>query len=157
YQLIKLGEEYLTPKGKEKENPVLGFMEQYTKTLKEEDKLSQFPHNRKHPVQFDPKLKEAVYVGSAKCKGCHKDEYKVWEESGHAHAYETLVNATRPANRQFDGECLVCHTIGFDQKSGWLDARKPSFLGGVGCESCHGPGSLHVEDPDDVNNLGIND
>src|SRR5262249_2244015 len=74
-----------------------------------------------------------------------------------ARAYETLVNATRPSNRQYDGECLVCHTIGFDQKSGWLDKNKPKFLGGVGCESCHGPCSMHVEDPDEVNNLGINE
>jgi len=161
YQLVKLGEEYLTPEGKEKENPVLALMEQYTKTLKDENKLSQFPHNRKHATQTDPKLKDAVYVGSAKCKGCHKEAYEVWEKhaevSGHAHAYETLVEAKRPSLRQFDGECLVCHTIGFDQKSGWLDKGKPKFLAGVGCESCHGPGSLHVDDPDDVNNLGIND
>ncbi|MFL5242677.1 MAG: multiheme c-type cytochrome [Gemmataceae bacterium] len=157
YQLVKLGEEYLTPEGKEKQNPVLTLMEQYTKTLKDEDKLSQYPHNRKHATQTDPKLKSAVYVGSDKCKGCHKESFEVWKKSGHAHAYETLVDAKRPSLRQFDGECLVCHTIGFDQKSGWLDKGKPKFLAGVGCESCHGPGSLHVEDPDDVNNLGIND
>src|SRR5207245_1907514 len=37
YQLVKLGEEYLTPQGKESQNPVLTLMEQYTKTLKEEN------------------------------------------------------------------------------------------------------------------------
>jgi hypothetical protein len=156
YQLVKLGEEYLTPEGKEKENPVLNMMERYTKTLKDEDKLSQYPRNRKHPTQLDPKLKEAVYVGSAKCKSCHKEAYRIWEESGHSHAYETLVDARKPSLRQFDGECLVCHTIGFDQKSGYLDKGKPALLTGVGCESCHGPGSLHIADQYDSENLGIN-
>jgi predicted CXXCH cytochrome family protein len=34
-------------------------------------------------------------------------------------------------------ECLGCHTLGYDPSSGkWLEI-------GVGCESCHGPGSEH--------------
>ncbi|HEV3236652.1 MAG TPA: multiheme c-type cytochrome, partial [Gemmataceae bacterium] len=41
-------------------------------------------------------------------------------------------------------------------KSGYLDKGKPEFLRGVGCESCHGPGSLHVADKFDADNLGIN-
>jgi hypothetical protein len=57
-----------------------------------------------------------------------------------------------PSLRTFDGECVVCHVVGFSEKSGFLDAGMPAKLKGVGCESCHGPGSTHVKDPynDDI-------
>lgn len=37
----------------------------------------------------------------------------------------------------FDEKCAACHTTGFDPKA--LTFNEP----GVGCESCHGPGSRH--------------
>lgn len=37
----------------------------------------------------------------------------------------------------FDEKCAACHTTGFDAKT--LAYHEP----GVGCESCHGPGSRH--------------
>jgi hypothetical protein len=45
---------------------------------------------------------------------------------------------------------VVCHVIGFGNRGGFTDADKTPLLKGVGCESCHGPASLHVEKPDDV-------
>src|SRR5262249_4477711 len=82
-----------------------------------------------------------------KCKGCHKAAYAVWKDSPHPHAYETLVHkAKRPTLRQYDGECVVCHVIGFGFESGFTGEEKTPMLKGVGCESCHGPASLHVED-----------
>jgi len=46
--------------------------------------------------------------------------------------------------------CFKCHTTGGDLSGTWLDGVEG--LGtfteqGIGCESCHGPGSLHVEGP----------
>ena len=32
--------------------------------------------------------KERTFVGSANCKSCHLQEYKLWEESHHFHAME---------------------------------------------------------------------
>ena len=46
-----------------------------------------------------------------------------------------------------DPECLTCHTVGFGFISGFLSqAETPNHLD-VGCESCHGAGGLHLEQP----------
>jgi hypothetical protein len=89
------------------------------------------------------------YAGSQACKSCHKHAYKVWEDSAHSHAYQTLVDAKRPGNRQFDGECIVCHTVGFGYRTGFQNDSSPAVLRSVGCESCHGPCGLHVKNKDD--------
>jgi hypothetical protein len=145
YQLVSIGPEYETPKGKEDANPVMALMEEYAKELRQGDYLAKFTKNPSaHPIQVA--LPGAEYVGSKECRGCHKHAYDVWAKSGHAHAYETLEKATRPSNRQFDGECIVCHVTGFGYKTGFTDEKKTPFLKQVGCESCHGPGSEHIAD-----------
>jgi hypothetical protein len=134
-------------------------MERYTKELSDENYLARYRQNT-HPVQFgasqlknangQPKYpKLAEYAGSESCKKCHEHAYKVWKESAHVHAYQTLVNATRPGNRPFDPECIVCHTIGFGYRGGFTDAARTAHLKDVGCESCHGPSKLHKENPND--------
>jgi len=98
-----------------------------------------------------------TFVGSKKCMNCHEDSYDVWKRTPHAKAYDTLAKKTKPL-RHFDPECLSCHVIGwhpteyfpyeggFESYDGNADqglAATP-HLAGVGCESCHGPGSAHV-------------
>jgi hypothetical protein len=152
YQLVSLGEEYLTPKDEEKGHPILKLMEEYTLELKTGDYLHKFPRNRPIPAEF--KGLDAEYVGSDACKSCHKHAYKIWADSKHANAYKTLEEAQRPTNRQYDGECIVCHTIGFTQKTGFVDVKTTPKLMNVGCESCHGPGSAHIKAK---HNLAIHD
>lgn len=65
------------------------------------------------------------YIGSAKCKMCHKVQYESWEGMAHAKAFDVLKG-----DEQSNPECLKCHATG----------GKAEFPG-VGCESCHGPGS----------------
>jgi 2',3'-cyclic-nucleotide 2'-phosphodiesterase (5'-nucleotidase family) len=84
---------------------------------------------------------ELSYVGSQSCAACHTDDHSGWSKSGHAHAFESLAYRDSKA----DPNCLQCHTIGFGTKSGYLREYKDTKLAGVGCESCHGPGSAHVE------------
>src|SRR5262249_7418991 len=90
-----------------------------------------------------------TFVGSQACKNCHKSAYKVWMNSDHAHAYQSLENAKKPSLRQFDPECIVCHTVGFAYHSGFRSAEQTPKLKDVGCESCHGPASQHVLKPND--------
>jgi hypothetical protein len=142
YQMVRLGPEYETPAGKEAENPILKLLEDYTREVKEGSYLTHYPKTD-HPIQR--MFKGATYVGSEKCKECHKEAYKIWKESPHARAYASLVKAQRPSLRQFDGECIVCHVTGFEHTGGFADEKTTPHLKENGCENCHGPASLHIE------------
>jgi len=152
YQLVAMGPEQATKPGKT--NPVMDLMEKYAQEVRDGNFLARFPRDN-HEVQVA--LKDARYVGTAVCAGCHDDANKVWEKTRHAHAYDTLVKARDPKLRQFDGECIACHTVGFKHHTGYYDpppgatpekAEKHNLkLLDVGCESCHGPGSAHANNP----------
>lgn len=93
---------------------------------------------------------EAAFIGTAACKECHEEAFPVFEASKHAHAYETLEQK----NKQFHLDCVGCHVTGWQQPGGVCRIDKVSDREDVGCESCHGPGSLHAEDPD-VGNIRL--
>jgi hypothetical protein len=144
YELVALDPEYETPAGKDVENPIHALLQKYAEEVKSGNYLAQYDHKGRYP-EVQVEFPQAVYVGSEKCKTCHEAEYAIWEASPHPHAYETLVNkAKRPNLRQYDGECVVCHVTGFRYASGFTDEQHTPLLKGVGCESCHGPASLHV-------------
>jgi hypothetical protein len=94
-----------------------------------------------------------MYVGIKGCKSCHNSEkggaqFKKWSDSKHASAFATLATpkaleiakAKGIADPQKADECLQCHVTGHGKAA---DMFKPTFAAadGVGCESCHGPGS----------------
>ena len=83
----------------------------------------------------------AEYVGSARCVDCHASAAAVWAKSGHAAAFESLLHRKADA----DPKCIGCHTIGFGATTGYRREFGAKKLVHVGCESCHGPGSLHVQ------------
>jgi hypothetical protein len=153
YQAVDLSEEFLTPREEVEDHPIVQLMEEYTRELKQRNFLAEYRQS-KHLLQaMDPvagldKPGVPTYIGSEACKGCHKKAYEVWEKSAHSHAYQTLVDAKRPSNRQYDAECVVCHTTGFTYNGGFTDAVNTPQLRNVGCESCHGPGSLHAANKD---------
>ena len=75
-----------------------------------------------------------TYVGAKKCKMCHKgakkgEVWEKWEKGPHAKAFEALKGKGEEKN----AECLKCHAT---------DA-KTAAMEGVGCEACHGPGSVY--------------
>lgn len=83
----------------------------------------------------------AHYTGTTACIHCHPGAEKIWEHTAHSEAYASLA-AKKAA---MDPNCLGCHTVGFGTVSGYQRQLQGSRLASVGCESCHGPGSLHVE------------
>jgi hypothetical protein len=110
----------------------------------------------------------AIYVGATKCGECHTTAYEIWENTPHAHAFESLDPAFQRKgferlhgiNKSFDPECIACHVTGWDPEeylryeSGFVneefaadDAEKQlhGLLAGNQCENCHGPGNRHVE------------
>lgn len=146
YQLAQIGEEY-----KEAGNPVSKLMESYAAEVKRNNFAPSFPRT-KHPIHVN--LPQAKYVGSETCGNCHQHAYDVWSKTAHAHAFDKLREAKNPGLREFDGECIKCHVVGFGYHTGYLDSRNTERINKklehVGCEVCHGPGSAHVNNPADV-------
>ena len=87
-----------------------------------------------------------AFVGSEECSSCHEAEYKIWEKTAHSHAMKTLhQEILGKTGRQFDPECVACHSVGMKFESGYLSMADTDYLAGVGCEMCHGPGLFHVD------------
>ncbi|MBI3464170.1 MAG: hypothetical protein HY000_14105 [Planctomycetes bacterium] len=88
------------------------------------------------------------FAGAQSCKECHPTAFGIWSKTHHAQATETLTKLDPP--RQFDPECLSCHSTGwnpqeyFPYESGFLSLEKTPLLSGNGCENCHGPGGGHI-------------
>jgi hypothetical protein len=97
------------------------------------------------PPPAPPPPGTATYVGTEACADCHEEAVTFWKASRHAGAWKTLVDA----DKQFDYECIACHTTGWGRPTGATMAANEG-LRDVQCETCHGPGSLHVdaEEPD---------
>lgn len=84
------------------------------------------------------------FVGSGACRECHETEFGVWEQSVHARAFSTLEGESR----QHDKDCTPCHTTGFYKRGGFESLSATPHLINVGCESCHGNGYDHLQDPE---------
>jgi len=142
YQLVALDEDLETDAGKEAGHPILALLDDYAQRVRDEKLMQQFSRN---PPPNQPK---AQFIGSDKCQMCHPAEYAKWTQTHHSHAYDDLAQkAHKPSLRQYDGECVVCHTVGFEYAGGYKNERETPQLKNVGCENCHGPGSLHAGAP----------
>lgn len=173
YQKVLMSEDWATPEAKKAQQPIIALMDVYQKEVKAQDLLAKAPrhlHFNQLPEKNQKGLK-ATYVGSARCESCHEHAHAVWSKSMHAKAMETLEKKPFPPNRQFDPECVKCHTTGFQHPGGYYDfvpnlaawpappavkpdaaqvAKHNNVLRGVGCESCHGPASEHVKNTADL-------
>lgn len=153
YQLVEMTEEYMTPKEEQDSHPITQLMEDYTRKLQRDNYLGKYGQTRhlSQALPPDPALPKMTptYVGSEKCQKCHPTAYAQWKASAHSQAFDTLVSkAHHPSLRQHDAECVVCHVTGFGYQSGYTDSKRTPKLENVGCESCHGPSSIHAAYPD---------
>lgn len=85
-------------------------------------------------------FRSGEYVGVSTCMTCHQDTHTTWQQTAHSRALQTLVNIGQGDNTY----CLRCHTVGLGQPTGFVSAEETPQLGGVQCETCHGPGGGHV-------------
>lgn len=82
------------------------------------------------------------------CGNCHVGHQADWERTAHADAWNTLV-----ASGHRQGFCEGCHTVNFrgnsvnDSTGGWVSTKDTRYHD-VQCESCHGPGLDHVQNPE---------
>jgi hypothetical protein len=94
-----------------------------------------------------PGKAEAGFIGNEPCRECHKEAFPVWASSKHAHGYATL----KEKKKQYHLDCIGCHVTGWQKPGGVCRVDVVAGREGVGCESCHGPGLLHADDPSDAN------
>ncbi len=82
------------------------------------------------------------------CGECHEAQQANWENTAHAHAFETLARIGQEGTEK---SCARCHNISdlgnetTDASLGFvMDGN--SHLRNVQCENCHGPGADHLAD-----------
>lgn len=83
---------------------------------------------------------QAGYAGVEECSYCHAEAVTFWQGTRHHQAWETLEEM----GKQFNYDCISCHVTGWDRPGG-ANLAHNEHLRDVQCETCHGPGSLHVE------------
>jgi hypothetical protein len=81
------------------------------------------------------------YETSEACRKCHPAEYRAWQKTRHARAYESI----KKARRQDDPECILCHTMGYGRPGGFASMAKTPGLGRVTCQACHVVTSDHAD------------
>lgn len=157
YRMVELTETLEPPN--EKTNPVRELMKEYVYEVYARKFLEQWVTHRQvsHPQQLDQPA--ASFAGAHACAECHRSACQVWNNSKHSQAYLALVKYGQPQTslqrdgrtlvigRQYDPECVICHTTGFEYKTGFRSESETPHLLGNGCENCHGPASLHVQFP----------
>jgi len=94
-------------------------------------------------------LPSSNMAGWKSCQECHPSQTAFWKQTKHAAAWQTLVKA----NQHFSQDCLICHVTlpTYDKET----VMKKNLIAGltgefhnVTCESCHGPGKTHGEQPE---------
>jgi len=83
------------------------------------------------------------FASAGACQPCHAEISAQWDTTAHAHAFDRL----RAEAREFDRDCVPCHTTGFYKRGGFEHVNVTPELTGVQCEVCHGNGFHHVKDP----------
>jgi len=100
---------------------------------------------------------EHTFVGTKGCKKCHLKEFKSWEQTKMAQAYESLKPGVDTEIKQelgmdpdtdytTDESCVACHVTGWGQPGGFTSIEETPELAGISCESCHGAGSTYIQD-----------
>jgi hypothetical protein len=92
--------------------------------------------------QVDPP-EGGSYIGYSVCRQCHPDQHEQWDSTVHAEAFATI----KGRSQDYNPECIPCHTTGFGYTGGFVTPDLTSEMEGVQCETCHGDGTEHSNDP----------
>ncbi len=104
----------------------------------ESGKVTSFDHPRTRGAASEK------FLGMHTCARCHSEAAKVYSQSGHARAFQTL----QAKGQENNPECVSCHVVGFDYVNGYDRVADPKVPGreqlkNVQCEACHGYGTTH--------------
>ncbi|MFQ5663302.1 MAG: cytochrome c family protein [Terriglobia bacterium] len=103
-----------------------------------------------------PKTAGAQYLAAKRCRPCHLAQFKSWQQTRMAKAFELLkpgvsADAKRAHNLDPDKDytsdpnCVSCHVTGYGQPGGFVSLEKTPTLAGVQCDACHGPGKAYLK------------
>ena len=110
------------------------WYEDYNKAVEE-----QYQENAARRIKHaDP-----VYASDQTCKTCHSKEHEIWSQTDHSKAFADL----QKVSKAFDPACIGCHVVGFDDDGGFINEFHTPNLKNVQCESCHGMGVAHTQNP----------
>ena len=89
-----------------------------------------------------------VSTKQTSCGNCHVGHQSRWVQTKHALAHKTL----KDLNTAPTATCWGCHTVNergnaLTTAAGW-NVKTDSAYQDVQCEACHGPGGLHVQNPE---------
>jgi len=110
---------------------------------------------RDRPLFEDPPAAAESFLGYSDtlesltvCGNCHVGVQGDWEGSAHADAWDGLQ-----ASGHAQAFCEGCHTVNslgnfVEGETGGYTSAPETRYHDVQCESCHGPGLNHVENPD---------
>jgi hypothetical protein len=95
------------------------------------------------------------FVGPARCRECHQEQYESWSKTRMARTFEVLKAGVLVAEKRIadldperdytrDEVCLGCHTTGHGLRGGFVSIEETPDMAGVTCEACHGPGGMYV-------------
>ncbi len=121
---------------KDPENDVQKIILEYRKSLKTVNALRYFSEKKTLPGSLS-------YLGAEKCRECHKRNFVNWKKTKHSNAFKALKEEVQ----DYNPDCVICHTLGYEYISGFVDGGHTPQLSNVQCENCHGPGSGHAAEP----------
>jgi len=89
---------------------------------------------------------EALFIGSKACAECHEEQYENYSKlSKKAHSWDSIAVMKDDLKPQELQQCYECHTTGYGKPGGFVSYEQTPHLADVGCETCHGPGSIHAD------------
>jgi predicted CXXCH cytochrome family protein len=106
------------------------------------------------PIFEDPPAAAGNFLGFSEqeegqtiCGECHVGFQGIWEESAHADAWAGLQESA--GAQEFCEDCHAVTELGNPTEGdvGWAATGDERYHD-VQCESCHGPGLTHIENPD---------
>jgi hypothetical protein len=87
-----------------------------------------------------------TYVGSEACRACHEKEYSNFMANAKkSRSFENIEIRKKGLSAEEINQCYECHTTAYGQLGGFRSEAETPHLKNVGCEVCHGPGSVHVK------------
>lgn len=98
------------------------------------------PNQWPNGVNFRMSGPAAQYMSVASCSHCHQGIVNSWDMTPHRQALQALQAIGQSNN----AACLPCHTVGYGYPTGYSTNSTLPNLGGVQCESCHGPAGGHA-------------